>query len=78
MQRTNATKFTVVGCDTTGGGSPPVSSGQKYHYTLGATCPCGPGSWTTVANYPALIESPAVGTDGTFAYSAGGFAGGRQ
>ena len=36
---------------------------------------CTPGSWLVKANYPAVLESPAVGTDGTFAYSAGGFAG---
>ena len=34
-QRTNATQFVLEGCDTTGGGSPPVSAGQLYHYTLG-------------------------------------------
>src|SRR5207248_20723 len=41
--------------------------------------PCGmPGAWTIVANYPVSIESSAVGTDGTFAYSAGGYAGGAS
>ena len=33
------------------------------------------GAWAIVANYPVAIESTAVGTDGTFAYSAGGFTG---
>ena len=33
-------------------------------------------SWTLAANYPLVIESPAVTSDGTYAYSAGGFAGG--
>ncbi len=36
---------------------------------------CTPGSWLIKAPYPATLESPAVGTDGTFAYSAGGFTG---
>jgi hypothetical protein len=39
VQKTNTTQFTQVGCDTTGGSAPPVSSGQIYHYTLGG---CGP------------------------------------
>jgi N-acetylneuraminic acid mutarotase len=29
-------------------------------------------SWSIVANYPEILESPAVSSDGTFAYSAGG------
>ena len=29
-------------------------------------------SWSIVANYPAIIQSPAVSTDGTYAYSGGG------
>ena len=33
-------------------------------------------SWAVVANYPATIESPAVASDGTYAYSAGGSSGG--
>lgn len=28
--------------------------------------------WSIVASYPAIIQSPAVSTDGTFAYSGGG------
>ena len=28
--------------------------------------------WSIVANYPAVIQSPAVSTDGTYAYSGGG------
>src|SRR5439155_23543412 len=39
VQRTNTTQYTLVGCDPTGGGSPPVSSSQLYHYTLGVGCP---------------------------------------
>ena len=30
-------------------------------------------SWTLAANYPLVIESPAVTSNGTFGYSAGGF-----
>src|ERR1700687_218020 len=33
---------------------------------------CGLQPWTIAANYPAVIESTAVSTDGTYAYSAGG------
>src|SRR5204863_10196035 len=29
-------------------------------------------SWSIVANYPAVIQSPAVSTDGTYAYSGRG------
>ena len=37
------------------------------------TCTPGtPGAWTLVANYPAMVESPAVASNGTYAYSAGG------
>jgi N-acetylneuraminic acid mutarotase len=32
--------------------------------------------WTIVANYPWTVESTAVCSDGTYAYSAGGYAGG--
>ena len=31
--------------------------------------------WTLVANYPVVIEAPAVASDGIFAYSAAGFMG---
>src|ERR1043166_3025562 len=41
------------------------------------TCPPGgtPGPWTIVANYPTTVESAAVASDGTFAYSSGGYPG---
>ena len=39
----------------------------------GTPCPLQP--WTLVANYPVVIEAPAVASDGIFAYSAGGFEG---
>ena len=35
----NTSFYTLEGCDPTGGTSPPVSSGQVYHYTLGNGCP---------------------------------------
>lgn len=46
-------------------------------FVTGVTCAgCStPSSWATVANYPVIIESPAVGTNGTYLYSAAGFAG---
>ena len=34
------------------------------------------GAWSIVANYPTTVESPSVASDGTFAYSVAGFAGG--
>jgi hypothetical protein len=34
--------------------------------------PAGSCTWTIVANYPEIVESPSVCSDGTFAYSAGG------
>ncbi len=34
--------------------------------------PCTLQPWTEVANYPIVIESAAICTDGTFAYGAGG------
>jgi N-acetylneuraminic acid mutarotase len=78
----DTTLFTSVGCDPTGGQSPFVSSGQRYHYTLGncvtptpTPIPCALGAWTTAANYPLVVESTAIGTDGTYVYSAGGFTG---
>ena len=39
------------------------------------TCVPGgtPGPWTIVANYPTIIETSAVVSDGTYAYSAGGY-----
>ena len=33
--------------------------------------PAGSCNWSIVANYPEIVESPAVCSDGTFAYSAG-------
>jgi hypothetical protein len=39
----------------------------------GTPCPLQP--WTLVANYPTVIEAPAVASDGTFACSAAGFMG---
>ena len=36
VQKNNtAGNFTLVGCDTTGGTVPPVSTGQRYRYTFG-------------------------------------------
>jgi N-acetylneuraminic acid mutarotase len=34
--------------------------------------PCTLGPWNIIANYPEVLESTAVSSDGTFAYSAGG------
>ena len=58
VQRTNTTQFTLEGCDATGGGSPPVSTGQLYHYTLGAACP----SPTPVATPTSTATATATAT----------------
>jgi Dockerin type I domain len=34
VQRSNASAFTSVGCDATGGKAPPVSTNQRYHFML--------------------------------------------
>src|SRR5205823_14831785 len=35
----NSTSYTLVGCDPTGGQSPPVNTGQRYTYTYNTgTC----------------------------------------
>jgi N-acetylneuraminic acid mutarotase len=46
-----------------------------YDFRPGQNCgggPCTLQPWQIVANYPLVIESPAVCSDGTFAYVAGG------
>ena len=46
--------YTLVGCDTTGGTAPPVSTGQRYTYTYSAgTCPTNtPTVTSTPTNTP--------------------------
>jgi len=39
---------------------------------LKPTRPAGSCTWSIVANYPLVIESPSVCSDGTFGYAAGG------
>ena len=48
----NTGQYTLVGCDSTGGTAPPVSSGQLYHYTLGAGCPSPTPTPTATARQP--------------------------
>ena len=64
-----ATAHIVVITDTTG--NPAL-----YDFRPGENCggggPCTLQPWQIVANYPLVIESPAVCSDGTFAYVAGG------
>ena len=46
-----------------------------YDFRPGENCgggPCTLGPWNIVANYPIIVESPAVCSDGTFGYVAGG------
>ena len=64
-QRTNTTQFVLEGCDTTGGGSPPVSAGQLYHYTLGGCAtptpsPSGTPSPTPTATVTATATATAT------------------
>jgi hypothetical protein len=71
VQRTNTTQFTLVGCDSTGGGSPPVSSGQLYHYTLGG-CNPSPTPTSTATSTPIATPTPStaptVNISGTVTY----------
>src|SRR6266513_2617465 len=65
-----AIPFALAQRDTTGRNfakqvSPSVSS------VPGSLSPAL-SSWSIVANYPEILESPAVASDGTYAYSAGG------
>ena len=39
---------------------------------------CTPGIWTEVADYPIPIQAPAVASDGSYVYSAGGQTAGSQ
>ena len=54
-----------------------VTSGGCASPTPTATPSCTPGGtpgpWTIVANYPLVVESAAVTSDGMFGYSVGGF-----
>ncbi len=61
IQKTT-TQFTMEGCDATGGGSPPVSSGQLYHYVLGTGCPSATPSPTGTATSTATATLTATAT----------------
>src|SRR5205085_11752585 len=63
VQQTNTTGYTLVGCDSTGGQSPPVSSGQLYHYTLGIVCPSPsptPTATSTATATPTASPTPTA------------------
>ena len=45
---------------------------REIRVPLKPEAPAGSCAWSIVANYPELVESPAVCSDGTFVYSAGG------
>ena len=50
-----------------------ITSSSRY-FGVNAGSVCTPvGGWTEVANYTDIIETPAVGSDGTSLFSAGGF-----
>ena len=76
VQRTNTTQFTLEGCDTTGGGSPPVSTGQLYHYTLaGCTTPTPTPSGTpspTATATATSTGSPSPTATATATFTPGG------
>ena len=57
----NTTVFTSVGCDSTGGQAPPVSSGQLYHYTL-AGCPSPTATPATTPTATPTATATATGT----------------
>ena len=61
--------ITSVEINVTGGGcaSPTPVHGNTQLHSRGT-----PGPWTIVVTHPLIIESPAVTSDGTFGYSAGG------
>jgi hypothetical protein len=44
---------------------------REIRVPLKPEAPAGSCAWSIVANYPEIVESPAVCSDGTFAYSAG-------
>ena len=54
----------------------PMVTGQtgarEIRVPLKPERPAGSCAWSIVANYPLVIESPSVCSDGTFVYSAGG------
>jgi hypothetical protein len=54
--------------DSTDTGGPDDANALENLPTVG----CVPGPWTLAANYPFVLESPGVTSNGTFAYSAGG------
>ena len=74
--------FTLFGCDTTGGGSPPVSSGQALIAIAAATpTPTPPpqcSPWATASPYPStIVRYGFVQTDTDF-YVFGGVSDGSQ
>ena len=74
--------FTMFGCDTTGGGSPPVSSGQALIAIAAATpTPTPPpqcSPWATASPYPStIVRYGFVQTDTDF-YVFGGVSDGSQ
>ena len=70
---TGSNTTTSVEINVTGGGcaSPTPTPTASPSCTPGGP----PGPWTLVAPYPLIVESAAVTSNGTFGYSAGGFAG---
>ena len=64
QKNSTAGQFTQVGCDATGGQVPPVSTGQRYHYTLGGVCPTptpSPSPTITPGQTPTPTPSPTCG-----------------
>src|SRR5207253_5306894 len=71
---TNTVEMSVVGVPC---GTPTPTATPTATATGTPTCTPGgtPGPWTIVANYPTTVESAAVASDGTYAYSSGGYPG---
>ena len=74
--------FTMFGCDTSGGGSPPVSSGQALMAIAAATpTPTPPpqcSPWATASPYPSTIVRYGFAQTDTDFYVFGGVSDGLQ
>jgi hypothetical protein len=66
----------AAGSDFSNGVIGTVASGTATPTATGTPCNDNLGSWTLAATFPGgVMESPAVASDGTYAYAAGGYNG---
>src|SRR5437868_10554816 len=63
----------VIALSSSADASFPSSEATSSKHALSPASPADLCSWTTVANYPISVAGNAVTTDGTFAYSIGGW-----